>query len=249
MAVKTPAEMKNELVYGETAADDRKINVQGAEAAKGNKEPAEMEKAAETQNNALAEGQQQEAEALSLETINALTLPGDMDPDEDQPSRRWSITDDICAYWALKKIKAEKDELDRLTDLAEREIANLKMEIERLRSRYEKNTAFLTALLSEYFESVPHKKTKTGTESYQLLHGKLVKKPATIKMQPDDAKLVDWLRAAGREDLIKVETKPMLGELKKQIALVGTAAMIEETGELIDGIDIVEAPATFSVKF
>lgn len=257
MAVKIPAEMKKELTYGtdepvqnvETSTEDREINAQDAQNAKDSKEHAETEKGAETQNNGVAEDQPQEAEALNIDTIDSLTLPGDMEPDEDQPSQRWSITDDSCADWALKKIKAEKDELDRLTYLAEQEIASLKKQIEKAQHRYEQNTTFLTTLLSEYFESVPHKKTKTGTESYQLLHGKLVKKPATVKMQPDDEKLVDWLRAAGREDLIKVETKSMWGELKKQITIVGTVAMIEETGEIVEGIDIAEAPATFSVKF
>ena len=190
-----------------------------------------------------------ECEALTLDAIDDLTLPGDMDPTEEQQGRRWRITDDGCADWALEKIKAEKDELDRLADLAEMKIAELREKVESAKRRYEQNTAFLTRMLAEYFETVPHKKTKTGTESYQLLSGKLVKKPATVKMQPDDEKLVEWLREAGRDDLIKVETKAAWGELKKQIALVGTIAMIEETGEIVEGVEIVEVPAAFSVKF
>ena len=58
-----------------------------------------------------------------------------------------------------------------------------------------------------------------------------------------------WLRATGREDLVKVETKAMWGELKKQIEMVGTVAMIPDTGEIIEGIDFVEVPPAFSVKF
>lgn len=190
-----------------------------------------------------------EAEALTLDMMDELTLPGDMDPDEEQQNQRWRIADDGCADWALKKIKLEKDEHDRIVELAEMEIARLKEQIERADRRYEQNTNFLTSMLAEFFETVPHKKSKTGTESYRLLNGQLVKKPAAFKMQPDDEKLVEWLREAGREDLIKVETKAMWGELKKQISLVGTVAMIEETGELVDGIDVVETPPAFSVKF
>ena len=189
------------------------------------------------------------AETLTLDSIDELTLPCDMDPGEEQQSQRWRIADDGCADWALKKIKLEKDEHDRIVALAEQEISRLKYQIETADRRYEQNTSFLTSMLAEYFETVPHKKTKTGTESYRLLNGQLVKKPAAVKMQPDDEKLVAWLRAAGREELIKVETKAMWGELKKQITLVGTVAMIEETGEIVEGIDIVEAPPAFSVKF
>ena len=188
-------------------------------------------------------------ETLTLDSIDALTLPGDMDPDEEQQSQRWRIADDGCADWALKKIKLEKDELDRITALAEQEIARLKEQVEKAQRRYEQNTSFLTSMLAEYFDTVPHKKTKTGTESYRLLNGQLVKKPAAVKMQPDDEKLVAWLRATGREDLVKVETKAMWGELKKQIEMVGTVAMIPDTGEIIEGIDFVEVPPAFSVKF
>lgn len=183
-----------------------------------------------------------ETEALTLDMMDELTLPGDMDPGEEQQSQRWRIADDGCADWALKKIKLEKDEHDRIVDLAEQEIARLKEQIEKADRRYEQNTSFLTSMLAEFFETVPHKKTKTGTETYRLLNGQLVRKPAAIKMQPDDAKLVEWLKANGREDLIKVETKAMWGDLKKQIAIVGTIAMIEDTGEIVDGIEVVEAP-------
>lgn len=190
-----------------------------------------------------------EAEALTLDMMDELTLPGDMDPGEEQQSQRWRIADDGCADWALKKIKIEKDEHDRIVDLAEQEIARLKEQIEKADRRYEQNTSFLTSMLAEFFDTVPHKKTKTGTETYRLLNGQLVRKPAAVKMQPDDAKLVEWLKANGREDLIKVETKAAWGELKKQIAIVGTIAMIEDTGEIVDGIELVESPPAFSVKF
>ena len=48
-----------------------------------------------------------EGEALTLDSIEDLTLPGDMELDSEQPRQRWRITDDGCADWALKKIKAE----------------------------------------------------------------------------------------------------------------------------------------------
>jgi len=217
-----------------------------------NTEPTEGQTDATTETEAqdpAAEPAEPEGEALSLDSIDDLVLPGDVDPGEEQQSQRWRITDDGCADWALKKIKLEKDEHDRIVALAQQEIARLTDQIAKADRRYEQNTSFLTSMLAEFFETVPHKKTKTGTESYRLLNGQLVKKPAGIKLQPDDAKLVEWLRAAGREDLIKVETKAMWGELKKQLEMVGTVAMMPDTGEIIEGIDVVEVPAAFSVKF
>ena len=230
------------------APDEIKKTILKNAAALAAKEQTEPTPETEPQDPA-AEPAEPEGEALSIDSIDELTLPGDMDPDEEQQNQRWRIADDGCADWALKKIKLEKDERHRIVALAEQEIARLKDQIERADRRYDQNTSFLTSMLAEFFETVPHKKTKTGTESYRLLKGQLVKKPATIKLQPDDEKLVTWLRAAGREDLIKVETKAMWGELKKQIEMVGTVAMMPDTGEIIEGIDVVEVPPAFSAKF
>ena len=233
------------------ATEAAQNDAQSVETANGGQETPQKKPPRETAQNGATEGQTDspEAEALTIDSIDELTLPGDADPDEDQQSQRWRITDDGCADWALKKIKSEKDELDRITALAEQEIARLKDQIERAQRRYEQNTSFLTSMLEQFFDTVEHKRTKTGTESYRLLNGQLVKKPAAVKMQPDDEKLVAWLRSSGRDDLIKVETKAMWGELKKRIQLVGTVAMIPDTGEIIEGIDVVEVPPAFSVKF
>lgn len=251
-AKKAAQAAQNDAQSVETTEGGQEYPAEEAPRKTANTEPTEgqMEPAAETEaQDPAAEPAEPEGEVLSLDSIDDLVLPGDVDPGEEQQSQRWRITDDGCADWALKKIKLERDEHDRIVALAQQEIARLTDQIAKADRRYEQNTSFLTSMLAEFFETVPHKKTKTGTESYRLLNGQLVKKPAGIKLQPDDEKLVAWLRAAGREDLIKVETKAMWGELKKQLEMVGTVAMMPDTGEIIEGIDVVEVPAAFSVKF
>lgn len=226
------------------ATEAAENGAQELEALEPTQEPTEEENAQET----LTEPQD-EAQALTLDTIDELQLPGDADPDEEAPPQRWSIADDGCADWALKKIKTEKDELDRITELAAKEIAMLTDQVERAKRRYEQNTAFLTSMLERYFDTVEHKKTKTGTESYRLLHGQLVRKPGGFKPEPDHEKLVPWLRENGREDLVKVEESARWGELKKQLTFIGTLATIADTGEVVEGINVTETPPAFSVKF
>jgi hypothetical protein len=51
------------------------------------------------------------------------------------------------------------------------------------------------------------------------------------------------------EDMIKVEEKAKWGDLKKKLRFVGTVATIEDTGELVEGIKVIETPPQFSVKF
>ena len=209
-------------------------------------EPAQNANVPETAENDAGEAP---AVPLTLDTLEELTLPGDADPDEEQAPQRWSITDDGCADWALKKIKTEQDEHDRVVALADQEIARLLELKAKADRRLQQNTAFLTSMLEQFFGTVEHKKTKTGTETYRLLHGQLVRKPAGFKPAPDHEKLVPWLRANGYEGLVKVKEEAAWGELKKKLTFTGTIATIEDTGELVEGINIEEVPPAFSVKF
>jgi hypothetical protein len=246
MATKKKAALAEEV---QKAQETTKNDAQGVNEAIPDQKPTPEEKAPETENTSPETQPEAETVPLTLDELEELILPGDAETEEQQPAKRWSITDDGCADWALKKIKAEKDELDRLTELAQAEIARIQDKLARAQRRYEQNTAYLTSMLAMYFNTVPHKVTKSGQESYQLLNGKLVLKPAGVKAEPDDTALVAWLRQNGMEDMIKVEEKAKWGDLKKKLRFVGTVATIEDTGELVEGIKVIETPPQFSVKF
>lgn len=162
------------------------------------------------------------------------------------PSAPFRIADDDVADWAIQKLAEKKAEYDRLSGLAEREIARITERVEAAKRKYEADSAFLTDRLAEYFETVPHRKTKT-TEKYQLLHGTLTKKLGGITFKRDDAKLIEWLRTNGRGDLVKVKEEPAWGDLKKLIDPTGAMAVLKETGEIVEGIEVEAAPDTFKV--
>lgn len=150
------------------------------------------------------------------------------------------------ADWAVQKIAEKKAEYDRLKDLADREISRINERVEQAKRRYEADSAFLTNCLSNYFQTVPHRKTKT-TEKYQLLHGTLTLKLGGTDYKRDDAKLIAWLKENGREDLIRVKEEPAWGDLKKQIEAVGGSVVIKDTGEILEGIEAMQAPDTFKI--
>lgn len=212
---------------------------------------AEIDQKQPTQAAEVQEATAQEtAEALdpiSLEELEAIDLPGDL-PAEAQPERKeFIIGDDGCADWAIRKIKDEKQEYDRIRELGEQQITLIQEKIALTKRRYEQNTGFLTGKLAQYFNTVPHKKTKTR-ETYRLLSGNLVMKLGSVKATPDDEKLVPWLKANGYTDFIKVEEKATWGELKKKLNYEsGTMATIAETGEIVKGITLVQQPDTFVV--
>ena len=162
---------------------------------------------------------------------------------------RFSITDDSKAEWALEKIREAKEEHDRLIALVDEKEFTLKQQRDEIEARYDRDTSYLKHLLEEYMQTVAVKSTKTQ-DTYQLLSGKLVRKRPSVTFEVDDAKLLEWLDSTNREDMIKTTRKPAWAEIKK--LLTGDAetglAVIEETGECVDGIKAVETPGSFDIK-
>lgn len=185
----------------------------------------------------------EELPAASLEELEQL----DLGAVEHEERPRFRITDDRCADWAVRKITEERAEYERIKALADEQIAAITEKAEAAKRRFENGTAFLTGCLADYFNTVPHKTTKT-TEKYRLLSGTLVLKKGQPKAVTDDEKLVPWLKANGYTDFVKVEESAKWGELKKRLIYTGTVATIEETGEIVEGITVMEAPDTFKVE-
>lgn len=140
---------------------------------------------------AIAAEQQAETPEAPAEALPAVTLDeleqvdlGTVEQGERAPFR---ITDDRCADWAIRKIAEERSEYNRLKELADQQKAAIEEKVEAARRRMENGTAFLTSCLADFFNTVPHKTTKT-TEKYRLLSGTLTLKKGTVKATVDDSK-------------------------------------------------------------
>ena len=186
------------------------------------------------------------APAVTLEDLEAIDM-GSFSEDDEEHRAPWAIRDDGCADWAVRKIAEEKEEYDRLQRLADQQISQIEQKLAEAKRRYENGTRFLTSKLAEYFDTVDHKKTKTQ-ETYRLLNGQLVKKLGGVSMKQDNDKLLDFLKSSGLDDMIVTTEKPAWGEFKKGLEIMGDCVVIKETGEIVEGVNVVENPDTFSVK-
>lgn len=165
-----------------------------------------------------------------------------------QEKSAFVIDSDAKADWAIRKIAEEKQERDRIHELAEEQIARIEQKVEASERRFNQNTSYLRSLLGSYFMQVPHKKTKTQ-ESYRLLSGSLVMKLPKPKAVYAEQDLVQYLRNSAMPDLIKTEEKAKWGEFKKLLDLTqGSHPVMKETGELVECIRIEETPAEFKVE-
>ena len=169
-----------------------------------------------------------------------------LDEENDNENSGYVIDDDKKADWALEKIRQEREERDRLINLAKEKIDHYEQEISAIANRCETRTSYLQSQLAAYFETVKHRKTKTQ-EKYSLLNGSLVKKYGGYKYDYDDDTFVDYLKN-NYPQLVTVIERPQWGEFKKITELTAEGDIINtETGEVLGFIKAAKKPDEFRV--
>ncbi len=155
-------------------------------------------------------------------------------------SEPFRVTDDAKAEWCIRKIREAQAEKQRWRDYYAEQQRKIDQEADGTISRFE-------AMLADYFDTVPHKRTKTQ-ESYQLPGGKLVRKQQAPEYQRDEAALLPWLKQNAPE-LVKVAETPDWAALRKQIVIAPDGETVAtEDGEIIPGIKAIQRPEVFRVE-
>ena len=167
----------------------------------------------------------------------------------EQENEGFVVDDDYKASWCLKILKAEAEETDRLIAIADAQIAELEEKKKKLTEQCDHKSGYLKMLLSRYFDTVPHKETKTQ-ETYKLLDGSLVWKKPTQKMIPDKEKLLAYVKANNMPEFVKTKEEVDWAAYKKECEISDGRAVNVQTGELLpeDVITIEEEPGSFTVK-
>lgn len=197
--------------------------------------------------DAVFAAMEQERPAVTVDELEDMNMEAFASEEETEGAKVWKIADDSAADWAVKKIAEERAELARLKELADEQIARIMEKVAAAEKRCENGTKFLTSKLAEYFETVPHKETKTK-HSYRLLSGALVKKIGGVTMKQDDEKLLEYFKNSGNDDMIQIVEKPKWGEFKKRLEIVGGQIIDTDTGEIVEGVEIVTKADTFVVE-
>jgi len=82
---------------------------------------------------------------------------------------------------------------------------------------------------------------------YKLPSGTLRRKYPKSEFKRDDDALVKWLKERNMKDYIKVKETADWANLKKSINVIGNKA-VDENGELVEGITVVDRPPVFEVE-
>ena len=158
----------------------------------------------------------------------------------------FKIDNDQKAEWALAKIREEQAEAQRIMNVCRSMIMHYEQQLKKAEEDLEKKTAYLKSQLEQYFDSVEKRRTKTQ-EVYKLPSGTLRRKYPGPQFKRDDDALVKWLKERNMKDYIKVKETADWANLKKAIQVVGNKA-VDDNGEVVEGITVVDRPPVFEVE-
>lgn len=151
---------------------------------------------------------------------------------EAEPEReRFHIHNDQMAEWAMGKIAQANADLKKWESF-------YKEKLEAVRKDAEGTISYMSALLQEYFDTQERRVTKTGIEKYSLPSGELIRKPGGIDYQRNDEALLAWCEE-NLPGAVKVTRKAGWADVKDHI---------KKTGEIPDGVTVVETDPVFQVK-
>ena len=85
-------------------------------------------------------------------------------------------------------------------------------------------------------------------EKYRLPSGEIIKKYPAPEFKRDNDTLVNWLKENKMNDYIEVKESAKWSDLKKVTKTIGSSVVLEETGEIIEGIEVIERAPTLEFK-
>ena len=165
--------------------------------------------------------------------------------EEVEEREAFEIKDLAGADWCFEKLQAIKKQRDELVEYADEQISKYKNFKEKTIKKAEDDEAYFKGLLKIYTDKRLAEdknfklKTANGTASY----GKINKK----WNWQDEQATINSLKETGHEKLIRVTESIEKANLKKIFNIAGDA-VVDENGEIIEGIKITEY-RNFNLKY
>jgi phage host-nuclease inhibitor protein Gam len=164
---------------------------------------------------------------------------------DEQLHEGFVIDNDTKAEWAIRKIAEIRAEFSRYEMVCKNAISVYETKMQLKKQEMERNIGGLTGMLQHYAESVPMKVTKTQA-TYKLPSGTLKLKFGRPEFVRDEEQLVPWLKENAPE-YIKIKESADWAALKPKVSVSGSS-VVDENGEAVPGITVVEKPDVFLVE-
>lgn len=151
------------------------------------------------------------------------------------------------AVWAVRKIKYLRDQQAENDQVAQTEITRIEQWRKKENDKLQREIDFFASILVEYHQMVLEIDPKAKT--IKLPHGELQFRRLPPEYIRDDEKLLAWLKDHNLP-LVRVKEEPDWAAIKpKLIPLEGLGvAVMDGTGEEVDGVQVNFRPPKFTVK-
>lgn len=156
------------------------------------------------------------------------------------------VDDEQKANWALRKIGELQKEMKDNTRLAEKEIDKIKRWEKQQNNRLSESVNYFEGLLADYARQKREQDPKF--KSLSLPNGRIGFRKQQPKWIYDDKTLLKYLERTELDELIRVNKAPNKSEIRKVFDVVGDKVVNKETGEVVEGIEIVHRDETFNVR-
>lgn len=166
-----------------------------------------------------------------IETIENLGIP-----EVPEERERFKIESKDQAAWALRKMSRIKAEMEENNKVAQAEIERITAWRNEENEKLQRSVSFFESLLHEYFMQLREDDPKLKT--VKLPHGSLKMRKQQPEFQYDETQLLPWAK----------ENLPDAVVVKESVAKTPVKKHIQETGEVVPGVTIIERPEKFSVE-
>lgn len=157
----------------------------------------------------------------------------------------FEVVNDSQANWALRKIKEHQQEIKWNQEMAQYEIEKIEEWEEQVNQPLTRSIDYFQGLLAQY--AMAKKEADPEFKSLKLPNGNLQFRKQQPKWNYDNKKVVESLKQLGMTDYIRVKEEPAKSDIKKVLTVAGDK-VVNENGEVVEGIEIEERDESFSVK-
>lgn len=153
----------------------------------------------------------------------------------------------------VQEVKEIDYNIEELTQLYATQQESLKANYENKKLQLTDKRSFLLGQLIALFSEVPATSDTKTQKKVSLLNGDVVIKKASSKLDYDKAKLLEWAKANGMNELISTKEVEDFkwSEYKARLVITEGGIIDTETGELVEveGLTIKEVAEEIQVKY
>ncbi|MEK4030858.1 host-nuclease inhibitor Gam family protein [Pseudobacillus sp. FSL P4-0506] len=173
---------------------------------------------------------------------------------EEQTFQGFIVTTLEDAAEAQRRVSYFKDRQAEIDAIIEKQIEPFLKKIEMIKEwgeeakkEFIEKESYYTATLEQYLRSEVERQVEAGKKPKKTLtlpYGKISLKKQQPEFVKDEEKIFEYAKQSG---LIKVKESTDWAELKKQCQVVN-GVMVDENGEVVPGIQVVERDDKFEIK-